>query len=103
MLSGLEKDLRKYLFGQHIAVDTALKAVSWFMKDPDPPKPLVLSFHGPTGVGKNYITRIIARNIYKMGEKSNHVHTFISSYHFPHTTKAEMYEVSQRCKYFDCF
>ncbi|XP_073678821.1 torsin-1A-like [Garra rufa] len=88
----LENDLRKSLFGQHIAVDTVLKAVSWFMKDPDPSKPLVLSFHGPTGVGKSYVSKIIASNIYKMGEKSSHVHTFISSYHFPHKSEAEIYE-----------
>ncbi|XP_016106676.1 torsin-1A-like [Sinocyclocheilus grahami] len=94
--SDLEKDLRKSLFGQHIAVDTVLKAVSWFMKDPDPPKPLVLSFHGPTGVGKNYISKIIARNIYKVGLKSNHVHIFISDYHFPHKEEAEMYELQLR-------
>uniref|UniRef100_A0A672QM81 Torsin-1A-like n=1 Tax=Sinocyclocheilus grahami TaxID=75366 RepID=A0A672QM81_SINGR len=90
MLSDLEKDLRKSLFGQHIAVDTVLKAVSWFMKDPDPPKPLVLSFHGPTGVGKNYISKIIARNIYKVGLKSNHVHIFISDYHFPHKEELQL-------------
>ncbi|KAL1250331.1 hypothetical protein QQF64_021336 [Cirrhinus molitorella] len=94
--SGLENDLRKFLFGQHIAAETILKAVSWFMKDPDPPKPLVLSFHGPTGVGKSYVTKIIARNIYKMGGKSNHVHTFISDYHFPHTCEAETHEFQLR-------
>uniref|UniRef100_A0A671N6Y2 Torsin-1A-like n=1 Tax=Sinocyclocheilus anshuiensis TaxID=1608454 RepID=A0A671N6Y2_9TELE len=99
MLSDLEKDLRKSLFGQHIAVDTVLKAVSWFMKDPDPPKPLVLSFHGLTGVGKNYISKIIARNIYKVGVKSNYVHTFISDYHFPHNEEAEMYEVKWKVQW----
>ncbi|XP_026055385.1 torsin-1A-like [Carassius auratus] len=92
----LENDLRKSLFGQHIAVDTVLKAVSWFMRETDPPKALVLSIHGQTGVGKNYITKIIARNIYKLGLKSNHVHTFISGYHFPHEEMAEMYELQLR-------
>ncbi|XP_057175561.1 torsin-1A-like isoform X2 [Triplophysa rosa] len=56
-----EKDLRMSLYGQNIALNTILKAVTWLMKDPDPPKPLVLSLHGPTGVGKTYITKIIAQ------------------------------------------
>ncbi|XP_057219204.1 torsin-1A-like isoform X2 [Triplophysa rosa] len=87
-----EKDLRKSLYGQHIALEAILKAVTWFMKDPDPPKPLVLSLHGPTGVGKTHVTKIIARNIYEMGEKSKHVHTLISSYDFPHKSESAVYE-----------
>ncbi|XP_057219206.1 torsin-1B-like [Triplophysa rosa] len=91
---GFGKDLRKSLYGQHIALETILKAVSGFMKDSNPPKPLVLSLHGPSGVGKTYVTKIIARNIYEMGEMSKHVHTFITTYHFPHKTQTEsaMYE-----------
>lgn len=94
LLSEFEKDLKKSLYGQHIALEAILKAVTWFMRDPDPPKPLVLSLHGPTGVGKTHVTKIIARNIYEMGEKSKHVHTFITSYDFPHKTESAMYEVS---------
>ncbi|XP_057175728.1 torsin-1A-like [Triplophysa rosa] len=77
-----KEDLRKSLYGQHIALETIVKSVTWFMKDPNPPKPLVLSLHGPTGVGKSYVTEIIARNIYQMGERSKHVHTFIATNHF---------------------
>ncbi|XP_073731812.1 torsin-1A [Misgurnus anguillicaudatus] len=87
-----KEDLRKSLYGQHIALETIHKSVSWFMKDPNPSKPLVLSLHGPTGVGKTHVTKIIARNIYEMGEKSKHVHKFIASYHFPNKAHAEMYE-----------
>lgn len=36
-------DLRKSLYGQNIALETVLNAVTWFMKDPDPPKQQVLS------------------------------------------------------------
>ncbi|KAA0706421.1 Torsin-1A Dystonia 1 protein [Triplophysa tibetana] len=89
-----KKDLRKSLYGQHIASKKILKAVSGFMKDPNPPKPLVLSLHGPSGVGKTYVTKIIARNIYQMGQESKHVHTFSATYHFPHKKQMEsaMYE-----------
>ncbi|XP_055044501.2 torsin-1A-like [Misgurnus anguillicaudatus] len=87
-----EDDLRKSLYGQHIAVELILEAVFWFMKTPNPSKPLVLSLHGSTGVGKTYVTKIIARNIYEMGEMSKHVHTFIATYHFPYRARTGMYK-----------
>ncbi|XP_051737124.1 torsin-1A-like [Ctenopharyngodon idella] len=87
----LEKDLRDSLFGQHIASDVVLKAVTSFMTDSKPNKPLVLSFHGTTGVGKNHVVKIIARNIYTKGEGSNHVHMYISQHHFPHKEKSDLY------------
>ncbi|XP_051737121.1 torsin-1A-like [Ctenopharyngodon idella] len=87
----LEKDLRDSLFGQHIASDVVLKAVTSFMTDSKPNKPLVLSFHGTTGVGKNHVAKIIARNIYEKGENSKHVHTYISEHHFPHKEKSDLY------------
>ncbi|XP_073731813.1 torsin-1A-like [Misgurnus anguillicaudatus] len=87
-----KKDLRKSLYGQHIALEAIHKSVSGFMKDPNPSKPLVLSLHGSTGVGKTYVTKIIARNIYEMGEKSKHVHTFIATYHFPLKQHTETYK-----------
>nr|XP_055043513.1 torsin-1A-like [Misgurnus anguillicaudatus] len=80
-----EDDLKKSLYGQHIAMELILEAVFWSMKDLNPSKPLVLS-------GKTYVTKIIARNIYVMGEKSKHVHTFTASSHFPHPDQTEMYK-----------
>ncbi|KAG7215342.1 hypothetical protein INR49_022579 [Caranx melampygus] len=58
------------------------------MSDDDPKKPLVLSLHGPTGTGKNFISQMIAENIYKDGSKSHFVHVFISTFHFPHKNSA---------------
>ncbi|XP_043086309.1 torsin-1A-like [Puntigrus tetrazona] len=87
----LKADLRENLFGQHIASDVVLKAVTSFMTDSNPNKPLVLSFHGTTGTGKNHVSTIIARNIYKKGEQSKHVHKFISQHHFPHKDHSHSY------------
>ncbi|XP_051737123.1 torsin-1B-like isoform X2 [Ctenopharyngodon idella] len=87
----LKADLNESLFGQHIVSDVVLKAVSSFMTDRNPNKPLVLSFHGTTGVGKNHVAKIIARNVYKKGENSKHIHTFISEHHFPHKEKSDLY------------
>uniref|UniRef100_A0A671S990 Torsin family 1 n=1 Tax=Sinocyclocheilus anshuiensis TaxID=1608454 RepID=A0A671S990_9TELE len=94
-LSGLEEDLKDSLFGQHIVSDVVLKAVTSFMTDSNPNKPLVLSFHGTTGVGKNHVAKIIARNVYKKGIQSKHIHTYISEHHFPHRKKLDLYSVSK--------
>ncbi|XP_026055380.1 torsin-1A-like [Carassius auratus] len=87
----LEKDLRDSLFGQHIVSDVVLKAVTSFMTDSNPNKPLVLSFHGTTGVGKNHVAKIIARNVYEKGDQSKHFHIYISEHHFPHRNKLDLY------------
>ncbi|KAK9954582.1 hypothetical protein ABG768_016634 [Culter alburnus] len=87
----LKADLRQSLFGQHIVSDVVLKSLSSFMADKNPNKPLVLSFHGTTGTGKNHVAKIIARNIYKKGENSKHVHTFISEHHFPNREHSHIY------------
>uniref|UniRef100_A0A671NAU9 Torsin n=1 Tax=Sinocyclocheilus anshuiensis TaxID=1608454 RepID=A0A671NAU9_9TELE len=86
------EDLKDSLFGQHIVSDVVLKAVTSFMNDSNPNKPLVLSFHGTTGVGKNHVAKIIARNIYENGIESHHVHTYISEHNFPHKEKSDLYK-----------
>ncbi|XP_073679555.1 torsin family 1 like 1 [Garra rufa] len=87
----LKEDLRDSLFGQHIVSDVVLKAVTSFMTDRNPNKPLALSFHGTAGVGKNHVAKIIARNVYKKGDKSKHVQMYISMHHFPHKGNLDLY------------
>ncbi|XP_059214236.1 torsin-1A-like [Centropristis striata] len=98
--SGLEADLESKLFGQHIASGIILKAVSGFMSDENPKKPLVLSLHGRTGTGKNFVSKLIAKNIYKNGEDSSFVHVLTSELHYSHQSKFDIYkaELQQRIK-----
>uniref|UniRef100_A0A8D0DF21 Torsin family 1 n=1 Tax=Sander lucioperca TaxID=283035 RepID=A0A8D0DF21_SANLU len=72
---GFKVDLESKLFGQHIASRVILKAVNGFMRDDNPKKPLVLSLHGRSGIGKNVVSRLIAAHIYKKGMDSSFVHT----------------------------
>lgn len=57
------------------------------------PQALVMSFHGWTGGGKNYVSKFIAESIYKLGMRSRFVHVFVSTVHFPHEEKADIYKV----------
>ncbi|XP_076014818.1 torsin family 1 isoform X2 [Genypterus blacodes] len=90
--TGLHADLELKLFGQHIASRIVLKAVSGFMSNNNPKKPLVLSLHGWTGTGKNLMSKLIAENIYKEGMDSSFVHVFTSELHFPHAQQIETYK-----------
>ncbi|XP_039978803.1 torsin-1B-like isoform X2 [Xiphias gladius] len=85
--TGLKVDMENKLFGQHIASRIILKAVSGFMSNGNPKKPLVLSLHGWTGTGKNFVSQLIAENIYKEGMNSSYVHVFTSTLHFPHPSQ----------------
>uniref|UniRef100_A0A7N6ADX5 Torsin n=1 Tax=Anabas testudineus TaxID=64144 RepID=A0A7N6ADX5_ANATE len=90
--TALEADLESKLFGQHIASSIILKAVNGFMKNKYPKKPLVLSLHGSTGTGKNFVSKLIAENIYKEGMESRFVHVFTSTLHFPHPSQYLTYK-----------
>ncbi|GCB69303.1 hypothetical protein scyTo_0001028 [Scyliorhinus torazame] len=89
-VKGLEADLRRELFGQHIAIDVIPKAFEVFLSNKDSRKPLTISLHGWTGIGKNFVSKIIAKNLYKNGMDSKYVHQFVTGYHFgiaEHTSK----------------
>ena len=59
----LTKTLHANVFGQHMAVKSVLESVDMFVSqvnNDNSQRTLVLSFHGWTGVGKNYISKFIA-------------------------------------------
>uniref|UniRef100_A0A673FR10 Torsin n=1 Tax=Sinocyclocheilus rhinocerous TaxID=307959 RepID=A0A673FR10_9TELE len=90
--TGLKNDLNTKLYGQHVAAQVILKAVTGFMNNENPKKPLVLSLHGWTGTGKNFVSQIIAENIYEKGMTSNFVHLFTATAHFPHEAHIDTYK-----------
>lgn len=92
-LPALKADLDSKLFGQHIASRIILKAVNGFVTNDNPKKPLVLSLHGWAGTGKNFVSQLIAKNIYREGMDSKFVHLFTSELHFPHSSQLETYKV----------
>lgn len=93
-LAALQKDLDSKLFGQHLAKKVILNAVAGFLSNHKPKKPLTLSLHGWTGTGKNFVSKIIADNIYEGGLNSDYVHLFVATLHFPHASNVSLYKAS---------
>ncbi|NWU94621.1 TOR3A protein, partial [Upupa epops] len=92
-ITGLEADLNGQLHGQHLAKQVVVQAVQRFLQSPQPEKALVLSFHGWSGTGKNFVARMVATHLYQDGLKSECVRLFISVLHFPHHKYVDLYKV----------
>ncbi|CAG5116887.1 unnamed protein product [Candidula unifasciata] len=83
-ITGLEIALTSKLHGQHLVQRTVVGHIKGHLRSSDPSKALVLSFHGLTGVGKNFVSSIIADNLYKDGLRSPYVHLISATKEFPH-------------------
>ncbi|XP_041666198.1 torsin-4A [Cheilinus undulatus] len=59
-LEGLEKTLRREVFGQQGAVEGLLAHLKDYLSTYVHNKPLVVSLHGPSGVGKSHLGRLLA-------------------------------------------
>lgn len=59
-LDGLEKMLRREVFGQQGAVEGLLSHLKEYLSTYVHNKPLVVSVHGPSGVGKSHLGRLLA-------------------------------------------
>lgn len=70
-------------FGQHVAKLELQRSLGYFYKRQDRSKPLVLSFHGTPGTGKNYAALQIVEARYKKAAESNFVHGYSGRVNFP--------------------
>ncbi|XP_009475228.1 PREDICTED: torsin-1A-like [Nipponia nippon] len=92
-LSAIKMDLEQKVFGQHLAIQIVLKALSTNMYSKWPRKPLVMSFHGWTGTGKSFVSSIIAENLYQLKiPRRRFVHHFSPVLHFPHLSHVHLYK-----------
>ena len=64
--SRLETHLRHELVGQGPAVEAATDAICAHLADKDPPHPLLISIHGPPGVGKTLFHKLLAESLYNL-------------------------------------
>ncbi|KAM7392291.1 hypothetical protein PAMA_007416 [Pampus argenteus] len=65
-LEGLEKTLRREVFGQQAAVEGLLSHLQDYLSTYVHNKPLVVSLHGPSGVGKSHLGRLMAGHFRSM-------------------------------------
>ncbi|XP_065674114.1 torsin-1A-like [Hydra vulgaris] len=72
--SNLKQNLDKNVFGQDFAIERVANAVRSHFKNKDPKAPLVMSFHGPTGTGKSFVSKLVAESLFKNGINSEFVH-----------------------------
>ncbi|XP_075041190.1 torsin-1A-like isoform X2 [Mixophyes fleayi] len=90
--TALHQDLSTKLFGQHIAYEIVYKALTGFMINENPKKPLTLSMHGWSGTGKSHVAKIIVKNVYELGMESKFVHLILPVVHFPDRNLTSMYK-----------
>ncbi|XP_060864665.1 torsin-1A-like [Metopolophium dirhodum] len=65
-IKDLEHDMKKSFFGQHIASKIVVSALAGNLhRSSKNKKPLVMSFHGSTGSGKNFLSDLIAKHMFK--------------------------------------
>ena len=97
-ISEIDEDFDRKLIGQHLVKKIVPKIVKAHIKRDNPNKALVLSFHGSTGNGKNFVADIIARHVYKKGSYSQFVHKYIADIHFPHRGEIKKYKKELKAK-----
>lgn len=91
-ISKLNRVLNGEVFGQHIATNIISKQLKAHLTNKFPSKPLVMSFHGWTGNGKNHVTYLIAKSLFRNGIQSQFYHHFMATVHFPHQDQAARYQ-----------
>ncbi|XP_031635015.1 torsin-like protein [Contarinia nasturtii] len=93
-IEGLKADLQKKLFGQHIVNATLIPALRAHVKNlHKSEKPLVMSFHGNIGTGKNHVADLIIKHFYKAGENSTYVYKYRARKDFPVESEVDQYRV----------
>ncbi|CAH8547786.1 unnamed protein product [Schistosoma curassoni] len=90
--TSLERSLSDELHGQHIAAERVYHHLVDHISGGLPQKPLALSFHGYTGVGKNFVSNIIANNVLKLGTRSRFYHFYDATIHFKHASHIQEYK-----------
>ena len=89
-VDAIQRDLGHKVFGQHIAVSTILTALRQFYDPSNMAATLVFSFHGWTGVGKNFVSGLLADAI-MVSDNGANVMKIIIPLHFPHENEGEIY------------
>ncbi|KAF8789218.1 Torsin-1B like protein [Argiope bruennichi] len=94
--SDLKEDFTHNLFGQHLAKRIVPKALQMHVLKTKPKKALVMSFHGWTGSGKNHVSQMLVKHLFKKGAESQFHHLYIGTRDFPHEEEVNKYRARLR-------
>lgn len=82
-LDGLEKALRRAVFGQPAAVGRVVALLRDYLSTHVHSRPLLLALHGPSGVGKSHVGRLLARHFRAALEDGALVLQYHARHHCP--------------------
>lgn len=94
-IDNLKIDLQNRLFGQHIVNATLIPTLRAHHRNLyKSEKPLVMSFHGLMGTGKNFVAELIIKHLYVEGDNSKFVYKYMARKDFPLVAEVDNYRVS---------
>ncbi|XP_054440727.1 torsin-4A [Pteronotus mesoamericanus] len=82
-LDGLEKVLQRAVFGQPAAVGRIVALLRDYLSTHMHSRPLLLALHGPSGVGKSHVGRLLARHFRAVLEDGELVLQYHVRHHCP--------------------
>ncbi|EDV45827.1 uncharacterized protein Dere_GG18527 [Drosophila erecta] len=89
----LKRSLDETLIGQHIVKQHVVSALKAHINaNSKSRKPLVISFHGQPGTGKNFVSEQIADALYLLGSKSSYVTKYLGQADFPNQSMVDAYK-----------
>lgn len=90
--TALKLSLDSQVYGQHLCKSAVINHLKAHTRSTQPSKALAMSFHGGTGTGKNFVSKIIAESLYRKGMKSQYVHLLSATKEFPHKEMVPLYK-----------
>ncbi|XP_025720620.1 torsin-4A [Callorhinus ursinus] len=88
-LDGLEKALQRAVFGQPGAVGRIVALLRDYLATHVHSRPLLLALHGPSGVGKSHVGRLLARHFRAVLEDGALVLQYHARHHCPEPRAAQ--------------
>ncbi|XP_060107584.1 torsin-4A isoform X3 [Heteronotia binoei] len=86
-LDGLEKTMHREVFGQTVAIESIMALLKDYLATHIHNKPLVISFNGPSGVGKSHVGWLLAKH-FRSVVGHNFVLHYFTMHHCPDNTSS---------------
>uniref|UniRef100_A0A8D0FYK7 Torsin family 4 member A n=1 Tax=Sphenodon punctatus TaxID=8508 RepID=A0A8D0FYK7_SPHPU len=76
-LDGLEKTMHREVFGQKAAIESIMEFLNDYLATHIHNRPLVISFNGPSGVGKSHVGWLLAKHFRSVMDHDFVLHYFV--------------------------